>query len=162
LRIRFATLAALTLLTLCSQSIATPASSESDKSEEIKTSTARIDFPVGRTAGKEKCFGLEGYKSLVIIYAHYMACESQRDYVFGLRTALDEKEAGLKRYADDLKITLTSLEQERDAMVITATISAESAEKEERRKRAWRGFAIGGIIVSLALGAVITGMGVVR
>jgi hypothetical protein len=79
-----------------------------------------------------------------------------------LRTALDEKEAGLKRYADDLKITLTSLEQERDAMVIAATISAESAEKEERRKRAWRGFAIGGIIVSLALGAVITGMGVVR
>jgi hypothetical protein len=79
-----------------------------------------------------------------------------------LRTALDEKEAGLKRYADDLKITLTSLEQERDAMVIAATISAESAEKEERRKRAWRGFAIGGLIVSLALGAVITGMGVVR
>jgi hypothetical protein len=76
--------------------------------------------------------------------------------VFGLRTALDEKQAGLKRYADDLKITLTALEQERDAMVIAATISAKSAEKEERRKRAWRGFAIGGLIVSLALGAVIT------
>jgi hypothetical protein len=91
-----------------------------------------------------------------------MACESQRDYVFGLRTALDEKQAGLKRYADDLKITLTSLEQERDAMVLAATISAESAENEERRKRAWRGFAIGGLVVSLALGAVITGMGVVR
>jgi hypothetical protein len=91
-----------------------------------------------------------------------MACESQRDYVFSLKTALDEKEAGLKRYADDLKITLTSLERERDAMVIAATISAESAEKEERRKRAWRGFAIGGLVVSLALGAVITGMGVMR
>lgn len=155
LRVRFAVLITLTLLTLCSPSIANPAGSESDKSEEIKA-TAKIDFPAGRTAGTEKCFGLEGYKSLVIIYARYMACESQRDYVFGLRTALDEKQAGLKRYADDLKITLTALEQERDAMVIAATISAKSAEKEERRKRAWRGFAIGGLIVSLALGAVIT------
>jgi hypothetical protein len=97
----------------------------------------------------------------VVIYAHYMACESQRDYVFGLRTALDEKEAGLKRYADDLKITLTSLERERDAMVIAATTNAELAEKEERRKRAWRGFAIGGLVVSLALGAVLV-VGVAR
>jgi len=161
LRTRFAPLIALTLLTLSSQSIADPAKPESDKSEEIKTTAEKIDFPVGRTAGKEKCFNLEGYKSLVVIYAHYMACESQRDYVFGLRTALDEKQAGLKRYADDLKITLTTLERERDAMVVAATTNAELAEKEERRKRAWRGFAIGGLVVSLALGAVLV-VGVAR
>jgi hypothetical protein len=154
-------LAALTLLTLSSPSTATPASSESDKSEETKETTAKIDFPVGRTAGKEKCFDLEAYKSLVIIYAHYMACESQRDHVFSLRTALDEKQAGLKRYADDLKITLTTLERERDAMVVAATNNAEQAETEERRKRAWRGFAIGGLVVSLALGVIVT-VGVAR
>lgn len=152
----------MTLLTLCSPSTATPARPESDKSEETSETKAKTDFPIGRTAGKEKCFDLESYKSLVIIYAHYMACESQRDYVFGLRKALDEKQAGLERYADDLKITLTTLERERDAMVIAATTSAEQAEIQERRKRAWRGFAIGGIIVSLALGAVITGMGVMH
>jgi hypothetical protein len=146
---------------LCSPSTATPAKPESDKSEDTSETKARIDFPVGRTAGKEKCFDLEAYKSLVIIYAHYMACEAQRAYVFDLKTTVDEKQEALKKYEADLRLVLTTLERERDAMVIAATTNAELAEKEERRKRAWRGFAIGGLVVSLALGAVLV-VGVAR
>jgi hypothetical protein len=47
------------------------------------------------------------------------------------------------------------LENERNAYVVAATQNAEKAELEERYKRVWRGFAITGIVVSLALGAVL-------
>lgn len=138
-------------------------SNESSESEGFEESTT-IDFPIGRNSkdGKEKCFSVEAYKSLAIIYAHYTAYKSQRSYVFDLMAAADEKRRALQKSADDLRVTLATLERERDAMVIAATTNAEQAEIEERRKRAWRGFAIGGLVVSLALGGVITVMGVVK
>lgn len=159
---------ALTLLTIslpatASESLAKATSNESNESGGFEESTT-IDFPVGRTSkdGKEKCFSVEAYKSLAIIYAHYTAYKSQRSYVFDLMAAADEKRRALQKSADDLRVTLATLERERDAMVIAATTNAERAEIEERRKRAWRGFAIGGLVVSLALGGVITVMGVVK
>jgi hypothetical protein len=81
--------------------------------------------------------------------------------VFDLKTTVDEKQEAIKKYEADLRLVLTTLERERDAMVVAATTNAELAEKEEQRKRAWRGFAIGGLVVSLALGAVLV-VGVAR
>lgn len=75
---------------------------------------------------------------------------------------VDEKQTALQESADKLTYALATLEDERNAYVVAATQHAERAELEERHKRVWRGFAISGLVISLALGAVIVGVGVAR
>jgi hypothetical protein len=138
---------------LSALTVSSPDTLSAQEIEESEKTT--IDFPVGRTLGKEKCFSLEAYKSLATIYAHYQACESQRHFVFQLMATVDEKQTALQESADKLTYSLATLENERNAYVVAATQNAEKAELEERYKRVWRGFAITGIVVSLALGAVL-------
>lgn len=121
-----------------------------------------LEFPEGRTIGNEKCFGLDAYKNLAIIYTRYSVCETQRALVADLRSAVDEKQGALEEATDDLSYALSLVEEERDSYIVAATTNAEQAELEARYKRVWRGFAIGGLVVSLALGAVILGVGVSR
>lgn len=110
--------------------------------------------------GNEKCFALDGYKSLAVIYAHYSACEAQRHFIFDLINTVDEKQTALSEAADKLTYAIAALENERDSLVVAATTQAEIAESEGRRKKVWRGFALGGIVASLALGAVLVATGV--
>lgn len=144
---------------LIALTVSLPDTLSAQEIDENKKTT--IDFPAGRTLGKEKCFSLDAYKSIATIYAHYIACESQRHFVFDLMATVDEKQTALQESADKLTYTLATLEDERNTYVIAATQNAEKAELEERHKRVWRGFAVTGIVVSLALGAVIV-IGVAR
>jgi hypothetical protein len=141
----------LTLLTICS-----PSALRADEADP------KIEFPTGRTSGAEKCFDLEGYKGLAIIYSRYLSCEEQGPLVLDLLEVVDDKQTALSVYADDLELALTRIEGEREAYVTSATTSAELAAGEERRKRIWRAVAIGGLIVSVALGAVVAGMGATK
>lgn len=110
--------------------------------------------------GNEKCFGLEEYKDLAIIHARYLHCEAQSPLVLSLIETVDDKHAALQLYASDLELSLSQIEAEREAYIVSATTSAEQTAIEARRKTVWRALAIGGLVVSLALGAVVTGMGV--
>lgn len=150
----------LTLLTLSSPAIAVSnESNESNASESLEAS-GTIDFPEGRNVASEKCFDLEGYKSLAIIYGRYSHCEAQKHYVLDLVAAVDAKQNALEEASLDLTLALSSLEAERKAMAAAMVAGAERTKSEAWRKRVWRGLAVGGLVVSLALGAVVLGMGV--
>jgi hypothetical protein len=150
LKLRSPLAIALTLLTICSPSVL--------RADEAGPKT-KIEFPTGRTSGAEECFALDEYKSLAIIYSRYLSCEEQGPLVLDLLEVINDKQTALSLYADDLELALTRIEDEREAYVTSATTSAELAAGEERRKRVWRAVAIGGLVVSLALGAVVAGMG---
>jgi hypothetical protein len=144
---------ALTLSTICS-----PGVLRADEAE-LKT---KIEFPAGRTSGAEKCFALDEYKNIAIIYSRYLSCEEQGPLVLDLLEVVNDKQTALSVYADDLELALTRIEDEREAYVVSATTSAELAAGEARRKRVWRAVAIGGLVVSLALGAVVAGTGATK
>jgi hypothetical protein len=139
--------------------ISSPSAAEEQSGLEAKTA---IEFPAGRKVGDEKCFDLDGYKDLAIIYGRYLSCEAQKDYVLELVALVDDKQFALESAADDLTYALAALEGEQDRLARAMAASANIAKAEERKKRVWRAVAIGGLVVSLALGGATLGMGVSR
>ena len=121
---------------------------------------ATIELPAGQTANGLRCFDLEAYKTIAIIYARYLTCEAQKPLVAGLVEATEDKQAALRAFAADLESTLTRAEAERSAYALAATYATEQAATEERRKKAWRVTAVVSLAAAVVLGAVVVGIGV--
>ena len=121
---------------------------------------ATIELPAGQTANGLRCFDLEAYNTIAIIYARYVTCEAQKPLAAELVETTEDKRAALRAFAGDLEATLTRAEAERSAYALAATYASEQATAEGRRKRAWRVTAVVSLAAAVVLGAVVVGIGV--
>ena len=134
--------------------------STSSATEAATTPSTTVGLPTGRTVDGLRCFDLEAYKTIAIIYSRYLSCEAQKPLVAGIVEVTEDKQAALRAFADDLESTLTRAEAERSAYALAATYATEQAATEERRKRAWRVTAVVSLAAAVVLGAVVVGIGV--
>ena len=132
-------------MTYCAESTARETIAELDK----------IEIPEGYEHNGDKCYKLDEFKLVAKMIAGYKSCELQREIIFSMFDDLDSKYLLLQEAADDLSIELEDLHYEREALIVRSLEHENEANNEKQKAKIWRAFAIGGGVVSVALGVVV-------